>query len=245
MDAAAGEGVEVAGKRGDEGFAFAGLHLGDLAGVEDHAADQLDVEVAHLDGALAGFADDGEGFGEDVVEGGFFGGDARSSASVDAFDGGGDALAEFGGLGAELLVGERLDGGLEVVDLPTIGIRRLTARSLLVPEDFSDDFVEQNCVLRAHFSAQIIPTSSLRDVWTRRDGIDRQYNRCGCVNLHRYGREDTKGFPSSGPAGSGTRAKIFVPRFKFVSTVKTPFTRWTRSCMLTSPSPPLSFAVCS
>ena len=78
VDAVAGEGVEVAGKRGDEGLAFAGLHLGDLAGVEDDAADQLDVEVAHLDGALAGLADDGEGFGEDVVEGGLFGGvDAR------------------------------------------------------------------------------------------------------------------------------------------------------------------------
>ena len=76
VDAVAGEGVEVAGERGDEGLAFAGLHLGDLAGVEDDAADQLDVEVTHLDGALAGFADDGEGLGEDVVEGGLFGGDA-------------------------------------------------------------------------------------------------------------------------------------------------------------------------
>ena len=71
-----------------------------------------------LDGALAGFADDGEGLGEDVVEGGLFGGDALVFGIFDAFEGGGDALAEFGGLGAELLVGERLDGGLEVVDLP-------------------------------------------------------------------------------------------------------------------------------
>ncbi len=35
VDAAAGEGVEVAGEGGDEGLAFAGLHLGDLARVED------------------------------------------------------------------------------------------------------------------------------------------------------------------------------------------------------------------
>ena len=41
VDAAAGEGVQVAGKRGDEGLAFAGLHLGDFAGVEDDAADKL------------------------------------------------------------------------------------------------------------------------------------------------------------------------------------------------------------
>ena len=74
VDAAAGEGVEIAGKRGDEGFTFAGLHLGDLAGVEDDAADELDVEVTHVDGAAAGFADYGEGLGKDGVEGGLFGG---------------------------------------------------------------------------------------------------------------------------------------------------------------------------
>ncbi len=125
VDAAAGEGVEVAGKRGDEGLAFAGLHLGDLAGVEDHAADELDVEVAHADGAAAGFADDGEGFGEDGVEGGLFGGvdgvevvlGAIGGVELLGGDGVGYALAEFGGLGAELVVGERLHGGLEGVDL--------------------------------------------------------------------------------------------------------------------------------
>jgi len=63
VDAVAGESVEIAGERGDEGFAFAGLHLGDFAGVKDHAADHLDVKVTHADDAPAGFADDGEGFG--------------------------------------------------------------------------------------------------------------------------------------------------------------------------------------
>ena len=82
VDAVAGERVEIAGQRGDEGFAFAGLHFGDLAGVEDHAADHLDVEVAHADGARAGFADDGEGFGKDVVERGLFGGVRSRSGSV-------------------------------------------------------------------------------------------------------------------------------------------------------------------
>ena len=77
VDAVAGEGVEVAGKGRDEGLAFAGLHLGDLALVEGHAADHLDVEVAHADDAAAGFANDGEGLGEELVEDGFFGGDAR------------------------------------------------------------------------------------------------------------------------------------------------------------------------
>ena len=35
---------DVAGQRGDDGFAFAGAHLGDLAFAQDHAADELDVE---------------------------------------------------------------------------------------------------------------------------------------------------------------------------------------------------------
>ena len=81
VDAVAGEGVEVAGEGGDEGLAFAGLHLGDLALVEDHAADHLDVEVAHADDAAAGFADYGEGFGEDVVEAAFSAA-MRASSSV-------------------------------------------------------------------------------------------------------------------------------------------------------------------
>ena len=40
------EGVEVGGERGDEGLALAGLHLGDPAEVQRHAAHELDVEVA-------------------------------------------------------------------------------------------------------------------------------------------------------------------------------------------------------
>ena len=68
MDAVAGERVEVAGKGGDQRFAFAGLHFADLAVMQNHAADQLHVEVAHVHGAPAGFADDGEGFGKNLVE---------------------------------------------------------------------------------------------------------------------------------------------------------------------------------
>ena len=68
VDAVAGEGVEIAGEGGDEGFAFAGLHFGDLALVQDHAADELHVEVAHLHGAPAGLADHGKGFGQNFVE---------------------------------------------------------------------------------------------------------------------------------------------------------------------------------
>ena len=53
LNALAGKGVEIAGQGGDEGFAFAGLHFCDLALMENDAADELDVEVAHLDGACS------------------------------------------------------------------------------------------------------------------------------------------------------------------------------------------------
>ena len=68
VDALAGQGVEVAGEGCHQGFAFAGLHFRYLALVQDHAADQLHVEVAHFDGAPARFAHYGEGLGQDFVE---------------------------------------------------------------------------------------------------------------------------------------------------------------------------------
>ncbi len=103
VDAVAGESVEIAGEGGDEGLAFSGLHFGDFAGVEGHASDHLDVEVAHADDAAAGLADDGVGLGEEVVEGCFFGGDegfgVGDSRLLLCEACGGDAGAEFGGLG--------------------------------------------------------------------------------------------------------------------------------------------------
>ena len=68
VDALAGERVEVDGERGDQGLAFAGLHLGDRALVQHHAADQLHVEMALAEGALGGLAHGGEGRDEKVVE---------------------------------------------------------------------------------------------------------------------------------------------------------------------------------
>ena len=68
VDALAFERVEIGGQRGDERLAFAGLHLGDLALVEHGAADELHVEVPHVEHAAAGLADDREGLGQQVVE---------------------------------------------------------------------------------------------------------------------------------------------------------------------------------
>ena len=83
-------------------LALAGAHLGDLAVVERHAADQLDVEVAHLQRALARLAHRGEGLGQD----------ARRGVSPPA-----TRCAELEGLGAECRVAQGREIGLQGVDL--------------------------------------------------------------------------------------------------------------------------------
>ena len=54
--ALAHERVEIQRRGGDQCLAFAGLHLGDLALVKHHAADELDVVVAHAVDAATGLA---------------------------------------------------------------------------------------------------------------------------------------------------------------------------------------------
>ena len=100
MDALAGERVEIDRKRCDQRLAFAGLHLGDVALVQHHAADQLHVEMALAERALGGLAHGGEGRNEHVVE--------RLAV--------GEFLAEFVGAGLQRLVGERGDLGFQRVD---------------------------------------------------------------------------------------------------------------------------------
>jgi hypothetical protein len=68
VDAPAAERVEHDRERGGQGLALAGLHLGDRAVVQHHAADQLDVEVAHPHRALAGLAHEREALVQQVVE---------------------------------------------------------------------------------------------------------------------------------------------------------------------------------
>jgi hypothetical protein len=99
MDALAFQRVQIGCERGDEGLALAGAHLGDLAAVEDDAADQLDVVMALPQRALGGLADRGEGFGDEVVE--------RLALR--------QPLAEHYGLVPQLLVGHRRDARLEAV----------------------------------------------------------------------------------------------------------------------------------
>ena len=101
MHALAGDSVEVAGQGGDERLALAGLHLGDVALVQCHGANELHVKVAHTHGALGSLAHGGKGLGKHVVE--------RLAVGV--------TLAELIGLGAEFLLGHLLKLGLKTVDL--------------------------------------------------------------------------------------------------------------------------------
>jgi len=68
MHAAAAQRVEHGGERGDQGLAFAGLHLGDPASMEHHPADQLHVEMTLAEGASRALAHYGEDLGQNVVQ---------------------------------------------------------------------------------------------------------------------------------------------------------------------------------
>jgi len=99
--ALAGQRIEVRGQRGDQRLAFAGAHLGDVAVVQHHAADQLHVEVPEAQRAARRLAHHGERLRQQVVDG----------------LAGGELLAELHGAGGELLVAEPLQPRLERVDL--------------------------------------------------------------------------------------------------------------------------------
>src|SRR5208283_4239661 len=67
VNAAPGERVEIHRQRGNQRFAFTGLHLGDFALMQHDAADELHVEVPHLQDAPAGLAHHREGFRQNFV----------------------------------------------------------------------------------------------------------------------------------------------------------------------------------
>ena len=100
VDPLAGERVEVDGKRGDQRLALAGLHLGDPALVQHHAADQLHVEMPLAQRALGRLAHGGEGRHQQILEVGAVG----------------QLLAEVCGAGSQLGVRQALELGLQCID---------------------------------------------------------------------------------------------------------------------------------
>ena len=109
MDALARERVEIDRQGRDQRLAFAGLHLGDHAAMEDDAAHQLDVEMALAEGALGRLAHRGEGVDQEIVE--------RLALR--------QPLLELLGAGAQRRVVERGQLRLERVDLVDQGAQAL------------------------------------------------------------------------------------------------------------------------
>ena len=68
VDAEARQRIQIDGEGGDKRLAFTGPHLGDVAAVQDHAAHELDVEMALAEGPLRRFPNGRKGLGQDVVE---------------------------------------------------------------------------------------------------------------------------------------------------------------------------------
>ncbi len=126
VDALAVERVQVGGQRGDERLAFARLHLGDSPRVQHHAADQLHVEVAHVQRAPARFAHDGKGFGQQIVE--------RRAGPY--------PRAEFGRLLPELRVAPLADRRFQIVDLRHGGAQALQLAVVLRADDFCEQRVD-------------------------------------------------------------------------------------------------------
>ena len=91
VDALAGEGVEVGGEGGHQGLALAGLHLGDAALMEDHAAHQLHPVGPQAQHPVRRLPHGGEGLRQQVIQ----------ALAL------GVALLELVGLGPELGVRQR------------------------------------------------------------------------------------------------------------------------------------------
>ncbi len=100
VDAAAAQGVEHDGERRGQRLALAGLHLGDRAVVEHHAADQLHIEMPHPHRAPACLAHKREALEQQIVE--------RLAAA--------GAVAQLVGSLPQLGIGVMLELALEPVD---------------------------------------------------------------------------------------------------------------------------------
>ncbi len=127
VNALAGQCIQVDGQCGDESLTFTGLHLCDGAMVQNHAADELHVEVAHVHRAAASLAAHGEGFGQDAIQ----------LFTVR------DALPEDDGLGAQLVVALVAHLGLQLADAGDDGTHALEDARVLGAEDFLGDVAEQ------------------------------------------------------------------------------------------------------
>ena len=126
VHAAPGQRVEDRGQRRDEGLALAGFHLGDLALVQHHSADELDVEMTLAERALAGLAHRGKHRRQQVLH--------RLVLALAILDRRQRRLP-FGDLRAQFVVGEFFELRFETVDLVHVRPQTLNFAVVLRAED--------------------------------------------------------------------------------------------------------------
>ena len=68
MHTLTGQRVQVGRQRGDQRLAFTGAHLGNLAVMQHHAADQLHIEMAHIEHATCGLTYGRKRLRQQVIE---------------------------------------------------------------------------------------------------------------------------------------------------------------------------------
>ncbi len=68
MHPLAGERIQIRGQRRGERLALPGAHLGNLAGMQHHAAHKLHVKVPHRQGAFGSLPHDRKRFGQQIIE---------------------------------------------------------------------------------------------------------------------------------------------------------------------------------
>ena len=100
MHGLAADRVQISGQRRHQRFAFAGAHFGNLALVEHHAADQLHIEVAHIQNPPGGFTHHRKSLYEKRL-------------SVLSFP---RAAAKLIGFGTKLLIGQAFKLDLHLID---------------------------------------------------------------------------------------------------------------------------------
>ena len=94
------ERIQISRERCDKGFTLTCTHLCDIAGMEDHAANELYVEMPHTHGTLRRLTHNGERFFQNVVQ--------RRAI--------GQLLFEFGGFTPERTIRKRFNYGLHRID---------------------------------------------------------------------------------------------------------------------------------
>jgi hypothetical protein len=179
--------------------------------VQHDAAHELDVEVPHVENALAGLAADGKGLGEEVVErvlqvlfGGLEGGlpfvarDDLALRRIHRLDHRLQALAEFDRLRAQTVVGEGADLGLEGVDLGDDRQHALDVTLVLGAENGCKYFVDHGS-FSVHSNNE---TGSVRRFQQLRDGARGEAAPVRGTSLRRVRRV------TSLHAGRGARTRL-------------------------------------